>query len=175
MFVRLKATDSHNQIREFSCWPDSLETAFDFLSNVALSHDKILQVDLIDNAHCVQLPTEAFDGAPFSMAIQQLEREWQQILHQPLSQRGRHTHWFIDKIHQQLKTHQAHIDRLKLAMEITKQNCQQAQERIFWEPSRSRLLEKYERFLNQYENQLALALIREQTLANQLAQLQLIG
>ncbi|GAB3782081.1 hypothetical protein GCM10028818_37210 [Spirosoma horti] len=82
MIILIQTIDPNNQKRYFSWWFSKLELAFDVVNAIQLTGAKLLTVELIDNGQRTQLPIHAFDGEdiPYSTIIQQLEREWQQLL-----------------------------------------------------------------------------------------------
>jgi hypothetical protein len=85
MLLFLTTIDRESQFRDFRCWLTSLENVFDFLSYISSTGETIIQAEIVDNDQRIQLPPQAFDGAPFSASILQLESEWQQILSEPVN------------------------------------------------------------------------------------------
>ena len=82
MIIRVKTIDINNQDRYFSWWFSKLEFAFDVLNAIVSTGAILVTVELLDNDRRTQLPINAFDGGDllFSSAVQQLEREWQQLV-----------------------------------------------------------------------------------------------
>lgn len=82
MIILVHTIDVNRQGRYFSWWFARLELAFDVLNAIASTGASLTKVELIDKEQRTQLPVHAFDGkdTPFSTEIQQLEREWQQLL-----------------------------------------------------------------------------------------------
>jgi len=82
MIIFLQTIDVNHQLRSFSVYLSQLELAFDVLDGIQSTGDRLIAAELIDKGQRTQLPVHAFDGenTPFSTEIQQLEREWQQLL-----------------------------------------------------------------------------------------------
>lgn len=88
MIILIQTIDVNNQKRYFSWWFSKLELAFDVMNAIQLTGARLLTAELIDDDQRTQLPVDAFDGddIPYSMRIQQLEREWQQVLNQSVNE-----------------------------------------------------------------------------------------
>ncbi|AKD55240.1 hypothetical protein [Spirosoma radiotolerans] len=82
MLILLEIIDVNNQKRCFSWWFARLELAFDVMNAIQSTGARLISAELIDDDQRIQLPIQAFDGddIPYSTKIQQLEREWQQLL-----------------------------------------------------------------------------------------------
>lgn len=88
MIILVHTIDANRQNRYFSWWFARLELAFDVLNAIVSTGASLTKVELIDKEQRTQLPVHAFDGEdiPFSTEIQQLEREWQQLLNVPINE-----------------------------------------------------------------------------------------
>jgi hypothetical protein len=171
MILQVKIIDIQNEFRVFSCWLNSLEKTFDFLSQLSGEGAQLMEANLIDRGHCLPLPTEAFDGSVLSVPIQQLEREWQQQLGLPSLDWSLHYQWCISRLKQRLEGHHAYTGRLKQALESTHANHLRVQESSYSASTRSRLSHRYENLLDQYERLLIQAQVREKNLQQHLHQL----
>ncbi len=85
MFLVLTAIDENNQLREFTCHLQKLEVGFDLLNDIVAKGQTLVKARLIDNEISTLLPLDAFDGTSFLTAIQELEKEWQSLLADPIS------------------------------------------------------------------------------------------
>lgn len=88
MLIILQTIDVDNQARSFACWFSRLELAFDVLNGIQSTGARLIAAEVIDNDQRTQLPIHAFEGNDtlYSTNIQQLEREWQQILSVPINE-----------------------------------------------------------------------------------------
>lgn len=88
MIILVHTIDVNRQSRYFSWWFSQLELAFDVLNAIVSTGASLTKVELIDKEQRTQLPVQVFDGEdiPFSTEIQQLEREWQQLLNVPINE-----------------------------------------------------------------------------------------
>ncbi|GAB2526612.1 hypothetical protein [Spirosoma aerophilum] len=172
MLLQLKTIDPEKGLRVFSCWLLSLEQTFDFLSELSGEGTQLIEAKLIDKGHCLPLPTEAFDGAPLSGSIRQLEREWQHVLGQPSQNWLAHYQWCMGQLNQQLAAHQDYTSRLTLALKTTESNRRRVQERPYRTSIQARLDQRYESLVDRYEQLLAKAQIRDENLRQHLHQLQ---
>ena len=80
MVLLLVVTESIVQRREFLCQLNTLETGFEFLSELVAQGYILLEAYLIEQGKFTSLPIEAFDGSPFQEPIEQLENQWTALL-----------------------------------------------------------------------------------------------
>lgn len=172
MTLTFSSIDSTNQVREFSWWFTSLEFVCDVLDSLVAKGSQLIKVELIDNDQRIQLPVQAFDGSSSSEAMRQLESEWRQVLSEPVDFRSVHNQWLIGLAREQVRSHEDRIARLELAIQAVEQRRQHVQDSIFDEPCRSILITRNEMAIQQYQQHLANAQLRQQTTLNQLRQLQ---
>ncbi|MFD2937352.1 hypothetical protein [Spirosoma flavum] len=127
-------------------------------------------IKLISSVDTASTPGESTCEQPLLMPIEQLEKQWQQVLTKPVNLKSVHDQWLIALTRQQIKSHEVRIAHLELAIIITEQSFQRVQCNIPNEPSRSRLLNYYEVALKRYQQHLATAQTRKFLTLNQLPQ-----
>jgi hypothetical protein len=66
--------------KNFICFPDDYETAFDLLSNFVATGLTLLEASLSDGTSLQKLPVNGFDGQVFSPHLKNLQQEWEGIL-----------------------------------------------------------------------------------------------
>ncbi len=174
MMLNIKTLDTNNEYRNFYWWFDRIETTFDVLNTISSRGDQILKAEIIDNDQRTVLPAEAFDGSGSrcSDVIQQLEREWKEILNQPVNMRSVNKQWLISLTRSQIRNQNDRIAQLERAIETIEQRLQQVEHSYEVKSCCINLLSRYQMSLRQYQNQLHLAQSRRQLLQNQLHKLQ---
>ncbi len=83
MSLFITSVDPNGYERHFHCNCFSLEFALEVLTAISLLGGLFLRIDLVEDNQRVQLPVEVFDGRSFALPLQQLEREWQQLISKP--------------------------------------------------------------------------------------------
>lgn len=127
MILFMRAIDRQAQHRDFTCQFDQLEMVFEFLSSIVAEGDTLLDAYVVDKNEKKQLPIQAFDGAPFLMAMTGLEQEWKAILKpedtpSPINYELIHlTEWRVRLSENRLAIHTDTIDQLKELLERTQQ------------------------------------------------------
>ncbi|MFD2937339.1 hypothetical protein [Spirosoma flavum] len=111
MLLIFSTIDPYNQSHHYSWWFNTIETACDALSTVSLKKNQIVKAEILDNEQRTQLPPQAFDGVTISFALQQLEKQWQQILRKPLKIISEADQWLIDLTKQRIKAGQATLEQ----------------------------------------------------------------
>lgn len=92
--------DQHDKVRHFRSYED-LEVAFERLSRLRASNNRIQKAFIFDKGQRIDLPLHAFDGQPFVAPIRQLQREWETILSKPLPASAMDTHNFLVEVTRQ--------------------------------------------------------------------------
>lgn len=143
------------EVVTFSFRPDKLELGLDFLNLIQAQGETILRAHLIDENGIIELPLDALDGEPFSAPIQELEREWKELLGEPSP--------FITHLNQELiewnlkcidccETKMANqalqIDRFEWLR-------RRAEDVLLLEPAKSRLISRYTTLIDTYTRQKA--------------------
>ena len=113
MVFLLTAIDESGNTRDFSCQLNTLESGFEVLNNVVAMGHTLTKARLLDQGNQTDFPTEAFDGVPFTEALQELEREWKMILREPIDSTAT-TQTRIDFAHWQLETYETLITSYEL-------------------------------------------------------------
>ncbi|QIP14512.1 hypothetical protein G8759_18785 [Spirosoma aureum] len=80
MVLFITAIDVNSRTREFSCQFPELEQAFDFLNEIVGRGNTLIQACTEEDNQLIHLPIDAFDGAPFLGAIEELKQEWLSVL-----------------------------------------------------------------------------------------------
>ncbi|GAB3893485.1 hypothetical protein GCM10028803_07650 [Larkinella knui] len=62
------------------CFPDNYEVAFDILSNYVAAGLKLSEATLNDGGSFLNLPVRSFDGQSISPHLQNLQKEWEDVL-----------------------------------------------------------------------------------------------
>ena len=62
------------------CFPDDYEAAFDLLSNYVAGGLTLLEASVGDDGPLSKLPVDGFDGQLISPHLQNLQKEWEEVL-----------------------------------------------------------------------------------------------
>lgn len=143
MTLSFTAIDRHNQFRDFSCQLASLEVALDVLSKITMQGSKILTAYIVDEGKRIQLSSEAFDGVSFSEPIYQLEKQWQEILGEPIRSAETVNDWHIQLTRQRIKILEEKIVQFGLIIARFEEFRQRA-EMIYDETRRNKLVRYYD-------------------------------
>ncbi len=154
MVLFLAALDKEAQLREFSCQLDKLEVAFDFLSTIVARGDTLLSAYILDNEGRTDLPIDVFDGDPFLEAMQEMEKDWQSILSEPLQSDPSQNQYIIQFIQQRVRQYETRMTNEKLMIGRLEQLLLRSEENISSGQIRSRLIRDYEAMINRYQVQL---------------------
>lgn len=174
MMLNIQTIDTNNEHRDFYWWFDRIETTFDVLNTISSRGDQILKAEIIDNNQRTVLPAEAFDGngSRCSDVIQRLEREWVEILSQPVNLRSVINERLIGLTRNQIRNQNDRIARLERGIETIEQRLEQVEYIYAIKPGCINLLSRNQMSLRQYQQQLDLAQSRRQLLQSQLLKLQ---
>ncbi|QDK79343.1 hypothetical protein EXU85_12315 [Spirosoma sp. KCTC 42546] len=153
--VLLLTALQEEEVVTFSFRPDKLEVGLDFLNLVKAQGDIILSAHLVDENGVLELPLDIVDGESFSAPIQELEREWEELLREPSP--------FSSQLTQELiQWNLRCIDccEVKLANQLQQINRfewlrQRAEDVLFIEPAKSRLINRYTALIDTYSQQKA--------------------
>lgn len=85
MVLLLTAIDESDETQDFTCQLKTLESGFNLLNNVVAMGHTLVKAHLLDQGSRIGFPIDAFDGSPFTAAVQELERDWSTILHEPIA------------------------------------------------------------------------------------------
>lgn len=154
MVLFLASLDKEAQLREFSCQLDKLEVAFDFLSTIVAKGDTLLNAYILDNNERTDLPIDVFDGAPFLEAMQEIEKEWQSALSEPLQADPSHNRYIIEFTQQRVRQYETRIANEELMIRRLEQLLLRSAEAGSSETMRSQLVQEYEAMIVRYEVQL---------------------
>jgi len=80
MLLLLTAVDQQGHVNTFSYELSYLDDGFNLLDTIAQEGHYLVKAQLIDEGKWTHLPVEAFDESPVSPVIQELEKDWKQIL-----------------------------------------------------------------------------------------------
>ncbi len=83
VILLLTAIDQQAEVRHFSCQLSDMNTGFDLLTTIALMGHTLIEARLLEEGKWTQLPPRAFDQDPVSPIINELEKEWHQLLTKP--------------------------------------------------------------------------------------------
>ena len=88
MIILVQTIDASDQHRYFSWGFTKLELAFDILNEIISTGAKLISVELIEENRRVHLPINVSTEGEliFFTEIQELEREWQQLLSVPVGE-----------------------------------------------------------------------------------------
>ncbi|GAB4039480.1 hypothetical protein [Spirosoma jeollabukense] len=100
VLLLLSIVDSPGKVRHFQTYTD-LEDAFELVSQLKATNQQIHRAYIIDKGQRIDLPLEAFDGRPFAVPMQELQREWETILSTPLPSPAMDTHNFLVEVTRQ--------------------------------------------------------------------------
>jgi hypothetical protein len=171
MILFLVAIDPACQLREFSCHLPSLEVALKVLNSIA-SRDKLIQAKITDAGHSIHLPVDVFDGDCFDAPLLALETQWREVLRTtretPIS-----NEWLLDLTHQRLDSFNIVINRISLRIAQLERLRREVDDKIFIEPSKSKLTQYYQSQLSKYHGTLREVHKRKESALNRLHQLQL--
>ena len=127
MILILAAIDADFQFREFACPINQLEVGFDLLNDIVARGDALVSAYIVDEQKSTSLPLEAFDGTHFLTAVQELQREWQSILNEPVQQVSRLSVSLSQWRHQRVKRYEARVAILKRTLDRLMDIRQRAQ------------------------------------------------
>ncbi|ARK13320.1 hypothetical protein [Fibrivirga algicola] len=171
MVFLLTAIDEACEIREFTCHLDKLENGLDFLSDLVAQGYILLKARILDENNFTQLPVEAFDGVPFSTALQQIEEEWKTILNEPVSRASVAHQAHIQRVQQKL----AQCDKLIASYKLTITRLTALVERAHnLAESRQRgsgFIDHYKSIIDSYDTRLVNAYVIHHQLSQRLRQL----
>ena len=83
MNLLLTAIDELGETREFSCQLPRLESGFDLLTYMDANGHTLVKARIVDEGSSSYLPLKAVDGTPTAPIVQELEKNWRQILDEP--------------------------------------------------------------------------------------------
>ena len=172
MILYLTTIDSQNEYRNFHCRLEPLEAILDIVNSISTTGDKLIDVTIIDDDHCISLPVEAFDGTPCAGIIRQLECEWSQLLNQSVNQRSLINQRLIAFTQRQLESQHNQITRFTDAIGLLNQHDQHVHSGLQTDPRWMALLSRTRMNLRLYKQQLVVAQERHRVLLNQLLKLQ---
>lgn len=171
MVFSLTILDKEAQYREFMLMLNSLEVGCDFISSLVRKGETLLEVNLIEKNKLTPLPLELFDGFPFTAPIQQLEQEWVALLSQPASPLPAVDQEMINLTHQRMRLCESSMSNQQLMISYFKSLLRRVEEGIFHEPTRSVMINHYQRQIDTYTRQSIKAQTRQQQLLKRLNEL----
>lgn len=80
MILLLTAIDELGETREFSCQLPRLESGFDLLTYMDANGQTLVKARIVDEGGWSSLPLKAADGTPTAPVVQELDKNWRQIL-----------------------------------------------------------------------------------------------
>jgi|GEM_PF-237684 len=83
MILLLTAIDEMGETREFSCQLPRMESGFDLLTYMDANGQTLVKARIVDEGNSLYLPLKAVDGMPTAPIVQELEKNWRQILDEP--------------------------------------------------------------------------------------------
>lgn len=171
MMLYLTSIDHKSQDREFYCQLDTLEVAFDFLSDIVAKGSTLSQAYILDDGQRTDLPIAVFDGEPFLAAMQELEKDWQSLLTVPATLSLANGDELILLIQQRVKqfemkiaNYQKMIDRLEHLLQRTQKNFSSG-------PLKSKVISQYESMISRNRVWLIKAEISHKIILIRLSQL----
>lgn len=150
MILSFTALNKQGQFRSFSCHISKLEVALDALSTIHSQGDALITAELVDEGNRMELPVDAFDGELLSNPIRQLEEQWQAVLSEPVRSVSTTTCWRAEMARQQLRLCNQRIDHYLKSINCLEWMRQQAEEAIYTEWRRTKMIRHYDTMLNQY-------------------------
>ena len=173
IMVFLTACDKQGNVNQFACGLDSVEAVFDFLDEVVSQGDTLLtayMLDQLERNKRMDLPLEAFDGIPSSIAIKELQEEWQAILTdpEPHEKGPAHDEATIQLIRQRLRQYQMRIATSERMVNCFTKLLQRLQATSSLGPTRDGLMHQYKTILERSEKQLVKAQFRSNVVTHRL-------
>ncbi|QHV93822.1 hypothetical protein [Spirosoma endbachense] len=174
MVLFITTIDGHCRTREFSCQFHELEQAFDFLNQIVVRGDTLLQACTEEDGQLTQLPLDAFDGIPFLRAIENLKQEWLSVLdHAPES--GLPVYGILQELIEWLKKQIDHYEKQMAIIESTIRHFKQLRCRAEsckpHDLNFSPVSDHFVSLLNNYEEQLRKVSLSHQQALNRLREL----
>lgn len=80
MILLLTAIDELGETREFSCQLPRLESGFDLLTYLDANGQTLVKARIVDEGSSIYLPLKAVDGTPTAPIVQELDKNWRQLL-----------------------------------------------------------------------------------------------
>lgn len=173
VFLLLSLVDSSDKVRHFQTYTD-LEDAFELVSQLKAKNQQIQQAYIIDKGQRIELPLEAFDGAPFAAPIQNLQREWEAILSTPLPSPAMDTHNFLVEVtRRRIVRYRAYIQFIEHAVANLQRLVNLLDANFGDGLQKDRLLNLYRAMIRMYQRSLEMARAHCQAAIDQLDMLTL--
>ncbi|GAB3325645.1 hypothetical protein GCM10027299_24030 [Larkinella ripae] len=154
IILALTAIDQQQQVRDFYCHVDELETAFDILNSLILRGNQPIRAEVTVSGGRTELPVDVFDGQDWSAPIQQLKKEWEALL-QPSgpSSQAEPSNWFV----RLLAVRRQRLEHLEHSVHQMQQLIKSTQRNLRSGPYKNRLLWHYQGSLDYYQHALTQA------------------
>ncbi|MDB5240667.1 MAG: hypothetical protein JWP57_1292 [Spirosoma sp.] len=168
MVLLLTAFDKKAQFRQFTCHINTLEGALDTLSAITATGDILMEAHLLDEGKWTMLPVAVFDGQMLTIPLLDLQRQWQQVLVEPLASTPVDHDPFLMKLtHSHIQRYQT---RSAVLMGFIKQAKQQRQQVLMTTRGRcqARLLHRLDQRISLYQHQLDRLLQQQQHASDRL-------
>ncbi|GAB4015789.1 hypothetical protein GCM10028808_42120 [Spirosoma migulaei] len=153
MTLSFTASTTEDQLRHFSCQLPELEIALDVLSSITLKGDKILKAYISDEDGSMELPTEAFDGEPFTDPLHQLAEQWQIALGESIVLVSPDNRWYIELTRRRIKLYDDRIGQLLLTITKLEQFRERVHGSITQGPREIKIINHYDSLLITYLHQ----------------------
>lgn len=150
MILSFTAIDKNDHFRDFFCQIADLEIACDLLSRITMLGDTLVRTQLIDEGNQMELPIDAFDGAPFSESMQQLETQWQEVLNEPVRAVLSDNTWQVELTRHQIDLYEIRIEEFGRLIGKFEGFRQRADAITHGEPWQGRLIRHYDSSLITY-------------------------
>lgn len=171
MILFLTARDQHRQIRKFSCQLDKLEVAFEFLTDIVAKGSTLLDAYIIDEGKRTELPLRVFDGGQFLTAMQELERDWQTLLNEPVLSTSVQESLLIPLIQRRARQYEKKIASYKKLISHLEQLLVRAQGNFATGPMKSRIISQYKSMIRKNQGWLIKAQLSYQIILDRLSHL----
>lgn len=78
--LHIQAINKQQQLQDYQCVLNQLETALNTLNLIAAAGNVLLNVYILEEGHRTNLPTQAFDGHDMNAPIRALQTAWETLL-----------------------------------------------------------------------------------------------
>lgn len=148
MVLSFTALTKQNQFRSFNCQLSELETALDVLNTISQQGDTLLNVWIKDEDTCIELPPNIFDGESFSKPLQDLKKQWEAVLSQPVRAESLNFHWRMEMANRQLQIYSRRIDHYAQLIDQFRQLRQCIEKSAYSESSKVLLMGRYDTLIS---------------------------
>ena len=166
-----RSIDRDNQLRNFDCQLNQLETALDTLNLIAAAGNTLLEIYVIEDGKRTNLPPQAFDGHDLLKPIRSLQRQWETILLEPVSDTSSQTNLpLIELLLQRIDQFESRMAEYDSTIQKLEALIVRAQRQLYEGNHRDQLINRYRLLIEQQQTQIKQAQIKRDKWLKRLSQ-----